>query len=112
MYEIEQDLDRTFLASSKELIFALNVNVYGYTYIAGFSIPSGVGIPRTALTTSLLDTFEDDDLRRSKWIGSTVISGTTYNYSHKYKISSGVGNNSEKEVVLRIGETYLIRKYR
>src|SRR5690606_32440618 len=70
------------------------------TYFLAFGPP-----PLVALHENLLGAMEDDDLRRTHWIGE-VTDGTNYwYYSSKYKQNPG----AEYSTVLRLAEQYLIR---
>ncbi len=56
----------------------------------------------------MLNAFEPGDLRKAKWLNSTVIGGQIYFYPFKYKIRSG-RPVTEYYMVLRLAEQYLIR---
>ena len=79
----------------------------GYAFI-----PGPGGIPQLQLSPFLLASFEAGDNRRTNWINSVTVSGSTYNYPFKYKIGKNVGGIppvTEHEMMLRLGEQYLIR---
>ena len=68
------------------------------------------------LSDNLLSSFEANDQRAMapNWINSVIFSGTTYSFSHKYKVNSSPGvtkpsDMKEYFMVLRLGEQYLIR---
>ncbi|MDR6782909.1 hypothetical protein ABIE26_000603 [Pedobacter africanus] len=116
MYDMENDLKKTFLTSSKEVILQLQQpgNVL-YTWDAYNFIPSSViTVPTYLLTDKLYQSFEPGDQRKVEWIRTNTITtaGITkpYHYPYKYKINSGTGTTkTESNVFLRLSEVYLIR---
>ncbi len=65
-----------------------------------------------ALSNQLVNAFEPNDQRFTNWIGSFTDPSGTYYYPYKYKISIPDGSNpppSEYQMMLRLGEQYLIR---
>lgn len=109
IYSLATDLNRVFLASSKEAIWQLmpvqpNYNTWeGNTFIPGTGL-----VPVYALQNALLASFEPGDQRKSAWIKSTSIGTLTYYFPYKYKIKTGT-TISEYSIVLRYSEQYLIR---
>jgi len=102
-----------FLAGSNESILQLWM-------INGFLSDATQFIPASATTTpvytvrdKLYQTFENADLRKSKWIGLNTVSGagqtTIYPFPAKYK--ARVANTAKPEfaMALRLAEQYLIR---
>jgi len=67
------------------------------------------------LNNSLLNSFEPGDNRKTTWIGSITVLGSTYYYPFKYKVSKNNPNFpssppvTEYSMILRLGEQYLIR---
>ena len=109
------DLNSVFLKNSQEAIWQLQPVAYGMNTIEGpaFILPStGVG-PNYPITlgSSLFNSFEPGDERLSNWVGSLIPDGTqeTYYYPYKYKINTYGAAVGEYEMVLRLGEQYLIR---
>lgn len=72
---------------------------------------SGSGMPVTNygayLSTNLLNSFDSADNRAISWVGNITVAGTTYYFPYKYKATSGTV--VEHEMILRLGEQYLIR---
>jgi starch-binding outer membrane protein, SusD/RagB family len=107
------EIANVFLKDSKESIFAINPQTAtghwltneNYYYYYGSEFES----PYYTLTSSLVDSFETGDVRKTAWIGSFVDSGTTYYYGAKYKDYEGASAPLEYSVVLRLSEQYLIR---
>lgn len=116
LYDMETDLKKTFLTSSKEVILQLQQpgNVL-YTWDAYNFVPSSaITVPTYLLTDKLYQSFETGDLRKAEWLRTNTIttSGVTrsYHYPYKYKINSGTGTTkTESNVFLRLSEQYLIR---
>jgi hypothetical protein len=62
-----------------------------------------------AVTPYLLDAFEPNDLRKTNWLKSNTVSGTTYFYPYKYKVRTAAPPYTEYYMVFRLAELYLIR---
>lgn len=109
----------TFLANSKETVFALAptgtagyVRDYGL-YNAGIvtsatqaSLSVNIG---SVMTTSLVNAFEPNDARFTNWVRTvttTTAPSTTFYLPNKYK---SITNGTEYNIVLRLAEQYLIR---
>jgi hypothetical protein len=116
------NLNTVFLKNSKEAIWQLQpVNGTFNTPDAQFFIYPTTGGPTTQnpvyLSNSLSNSFEPGDQRRvnGNWVNSMTVGTTTYIYPFKYKVylsNSGVTTASaltEYQMVLRLGEQYLIR---
>jgi hypothetical protein len=74
-----------------------------------FFIPVS-GVPVYSPTNEFFNSFESGDQRKTNWLKSTVVSGSTYYYPFKYKQRSPVtGVNMEYSMYLRLAELYLIR---
>ena len=106
-------LSEAFLASSTEAIWQLQPVVVGRNTPDAqiFIIPSSGPSSQwpVYLSSSLLNDFEQGDQRRLNWVDSVNIGGVTYYYSYKYKNDTLNSNVDEYEMVLRLGEQYLIR---
>ncbi|QHS55903.1 RagB/SusD family nutrient uptake outer membrane protein [Mucilaginibacter sp. 14171R-50] len=100
------NLNNVFLANNSEAILQL-WNTSGYSNLS--FVPAS-GKPSYQISLSLLNAFEPGDNRKSNWINSTIISGTTYFYPYKYKLRTiTTGTNAEYTMYMRLGEVYLIR---
>ncbi len=109
LYGINPNLAEVFTKTSTETIFQFYTNVQGYTYLGANTIVTGDFTPYTALSNFLISAFEAKDKRPQNWISSATVGGINYPFAYKYKMSTGTGNNTELEVVMRLAETYLIR---
>jgi hypothetical protein len=105
------DIAGVFLKNSPEAIWQLQPvrpmenTLDGLSFIL-MTIPGGVYAP--SLKTSLVNEFIVGDKRRSQWIGSITIAGTTYYYPYKYRASINT-SVTEHYTVLRLAEQLLIR---
>jgi hypothetical protein len=109
-YQLEADLTKIFLATSKEAIWQLmpvnpGHNSYEISYITS---GSNGGL---TLTDQLLNAFEGKDKRDSNWVKSwTNADGTITNYyPFKYKVASLNQPVTEYNMVFRLAEQFLIR---
>lgn len=110
-FMLESDLNKVFLMASRENIFGLYPVALNQNTGDGFALlPSTAATSRPpfSLTSYLLSAFESGDKRRTNWVTSRVINGQTIFYPYKYKLKTGTPL-SEINVVLRLGEQFLIR---
>jgi hypothetical protein len=109
---LEADINNVFLKSSSETIWqfkpegkSIKNTQEAQLLIIGFLPTSGY-----AISNSLLNAFEPNDLRRSKWIGSITNGSTTLHFAHKYKETINSTTASlEYAIIFRVSEQYLIR---
>lgn len=69
---------------------------------------SASALGQLALTENLIASFQQEDLRRSNFILSKTVNGTTYYFAQKYK-AVAIGTVTEYYKVFRLSEQYLIR---
>lgn len=107
------NLNSVFLKNSLEAIWQLQpVNVGWNTEDAKIFILPETGPSNTwpvYLSDNLISVFELGDLRRSNWIDSVRIGNSIYYYPFKYKSATQNAVVTEYQMVLRLGEQYLIR---
>ncbi|MGM0932685.1 MAG: RagB/SusD family nutrient uptake outer membrane protein [Bacteroidota bacterium] len=109
MYQLNEDLNQVFKNNSNSTIWQLHPGnatsntLQGQTFIFNSGPP-----PITALTDSLLVSFEENDLRAVHWVQSVGDSINNWQHPYKYKINSNTGSE-EFSIVLRLAEMYLIR---
>jgi hypothetical protein len=116
MYALDS-LNDVFLANSSEAIWQLQpVNdgrntEDGWVYIIPSTGPS-VNNP-VYLSQNLLSSFEPGDERMINWVNvfidSTVAPAVSYYYPFKYKSAMYGSPVTEYQMILRLGEQYLIR---
>jgi len=107
-------LNNTFLRNSTEAIWQLQpvtatvTNTQdAYQFILPATGPTSSW--PIYLSNSLLNSFEMGDLRKSNWVDSITIAGTTYYYPYKYKVNNPSAPVTEYLMLIRLGEQYLIR---
>ncbi|WP_448103443.1 RagB/SusD family nutrient uptake outer membrane protein [Pedobacter panaciterrae] len=110
------NLDEVFTANNKEAIWQLQGVKKGYNTqeaVAFIIIPgSGLNSTPVYLSQSLVNNFDQGDLRRNIWTNNISINGIDYFFAYKYKIGQSADLNApinEYSTVLRLGEQYLIR---
>lgn len=106
-------LDTTFLAISSEAIWQLQPTTSGQNTpdAQTFIIPStgpGSNWP-VYLSSQFMNSFEPGDQRRVDWTDSVIAGGITWYYPFKYKVNTLDAPVTEYEMVLRLGEQFLIR---
>ncbi len=115
-YTLLNNLDDVFLANSKEAIWqispagrgalSLTTNEARVFILTG---PPPNSQQPVALTTELLNAFDDEDLRLKHWIGEFNTENQEYHYPFKYKNNRSEAKIIEYSMVMRLAEQYLIR---
>lgn len=107
-------INGVFLKNSSETIWQLqtpstagNDTQDGARFILT-AAPSTGSNSYATVSNQLFNSFEAGDQRKSSWIGSITEGGATYYFPYKYKVTNGL-QNKEYEMMLRLGEQYLIR---
>jgi hypothetical protein len=107
-------LNGVFLMNSTEAIWQLQPtnNQHntedGWLYILPSTGPDPYSYP-VYLSNDLLNAFEPGDQRRLNWVDSVIISPDTFYYPYKYKSATVGAPLTEYQMILRLGEQYLIR---
>jgi starch-binding outer membrane protein, SusD/RagB family len=103
----------TFLKGSKETIWQVTPISPSYNTVEGNTfIPSNTTtIPVYQLASTLVNSFETGDQRRTAWVNSNTVGGVTYYYPAKYKIRTSAPGfaPAEYNVMLRMADIILIR---
>jgi hypothetical protein len=107
-------LDKVFLKNSFEAIWQLQpVDAFiTNTQDANLFILPSTGPNRdnlVSLNKNLINAFEFNDQRRINWINSVNVSGEAFYFPFKYKINIPNSEVLEYQMMLRLGEQYLIR---
>ena len=110
-------LNNTFLKASlgnNEAIWQLQPVALGQNTqdALAFIIPStGLSDPNNpvSINNDLLNSFEAGDQRKINWIDTVTSNGILYYFPYKYKVNTLNAPVTEYEMVLRLGEQYLIR---
>ncbi|UKJ06762.1 RagB/SusD family nutrient uptake outer membrane protein [Solitalea lacus] len=118
VYSLVTDPDKVFLGTSStftntEAIWQLPTvggnyqqTAEAYTF-AFYPIRFGV-IPTYYLTQTLINAFEPNDLRKTKWLKAFTLNGNTYYYPFKYKNLDAGTTPREDYMLFRLSEQYLI----
>ncbi|MCM4164073.1 MULTISPECIES: RagB/SusD family nutrient uptake outer membrane protein [unclassified Arenibacter] len=113
-FELLADLDKVFLANSREAIWQLlpvapQYNTWeGHYFILESDPAAAFAKSSYALNPNLIDDFDVTDARRTDWIGSYTTPDNEYFFPHKYKVKLGE-TLVEYAMVIRLAEIYLIR---
>ena len=111
-FPLEPNLDQVFLKDSGETIWQFKPgNDLRNTQEANQLVIQFIPGQRFALTSSLLDAFEEGDGRLERWTDELSDSdGTlTLSFAHKYKALFNETQSLEHSIVFRSAEQYLIR---
>lgn len=109
-YQLENDLTQVFLKKSKETIWQFQPSRAGkntdeaYTFIFSSGPP-----PLVSLDNTLVDSFNAEDLRKSKWIKAVTNQSKVWYHPFKYKLNNITAESLEYSIVFRLAEQYLIR---
>lgn len=105
-------LHDVFLDGSNEAIWQLPANQDGYNGVAdamNFVPYNSEIIPNYLMTKFLINAFEANDQRFSNWVGYKVQNSDTLYYPLKYKNRVATASPVEDQMIIRLGEMYLIR---
>lgn len=110
LYSLPDNLNNVFIAQSTEIIFAMYPVSTLYNTAEGriFGYSTTMARPAFILPASLLNGFENGDLRKTNWIRTVSASGSSYIIPYKYKVYES-DQVSEYDIVLRLAELYFIR---
>lgn len=104
-------LSNTFINTSSETILQFQT-FYGYsTFGSSFrssTSAANIAPPAYVLHPTFTKSFETGDNRKTSWVDSTTYNAVKYYRINKYKLSVATAGN-EYNIVLRLGEQYLIR---
>lgn len=107
LYQIEPDITKVFTKSGKEVLWQIkphnNASLQQATiFYFNNSLPNIY-----AISESLINTFQDNDLRKQNWIGRVDFGGVSYYRVEKYKNRNNT-NTNEYSIVFRLEEAYLL----
>jgi starch-binding outer membrane protein, SusD/RagB family len=108
-------LNDAFLKNSNEAIWQLqpvkaNQNTQdAFVFILPASGPTTSTSNPVYLSTQLVNSFENNDARKTAWVNSVTANGVTYYYPYKYKATLASGSVTEYLMMFRLAEQYLIR---
>lgn len=107
-YKLNDSLSDVFYKNSTEAVWQLAPVLNTYPNESDqfilYAVPNSI-----ALSKTLMNSFENNDLRVKKWIGTLNVSDTSYNFAYKYKNTYSNSVGVEYSMVFRLAELYLIR---
>lgn len=104
LYKLEADLDNVFKKNATSTIFQINqTTTLQPTPQATLYLFKSI-IASSSLTTMFFNGFDNNDLRKAKWINNISINGITYYQPFKYKNLQN--NTDEYGVFFRLEEAY------
>lgn len=108
MYSLGAILPTSFQLANNEIIWQVASDNSNSSEGANFLPSSSTVKPQYALTTYLLNIFENGDQRKVNWLNKNTIGGQDYYYPSKYK-NRAASPITEYDIVFRLAEQYLIR---
>jgi hypothetical protein len=106
-------LNEVFLKNSPESIWQLQPsNIVGFNTLDAkvFVLINGPDQNHPIyLSSSLIESFENEDLRKSSWLGISTVGNEQYYYPFKYKLYKNDDMDGEYLTIFRVAEQYLIR---
>lgn len=115
-YELLDDLNKVFLANSREAIWQISPigwgNSFKHTREGNLFIHNATAHTPAALSDNFMNMWgNSDDKRLQYWVGNVHQEGESIYYPYKYKIQydASSGEVTEYSMVLRLAEQYLIR---
>jgi hypothetical protein len=107
LYQLENDLSKTFLKDGKHILWQLKPKLPGNITKEALSYYFADAISANyTISPDLIRVFTANDKRRQNWILNVPINSETWYRVHKYK--NRVDNNTEYSIVFRLDEVYLL----
>ncbi|WP_228237695.1 RagB/SusD family nutrient uptake outer membrane protein [Allomuricauda sp. M10] len=108
-YALNTDMDRVFLKDSPETLWQLGPGLPGNNTKEAFTFVIVNGPPpNSALTQSLINSFEEGDARLEQWVGSVTDGSETWYFPYKYSEYVPTASTQECSIIFRLVEQYLI----
>ncbi len=110
VYVMESDLGDVFLTGSTSAILQIGARSSGSNTYEGTTFIFNSGPPpAVALRQDFVDSFEEGDQRKIKWIRKITNGANSWYHAYKYKKTASSSPQLEYQVLLRLSEQYLIR---
>lgn len=107
LYVFQEDINEVFHKSGKHILWQLKPENSGdATVEAGFYYFDNVAPNAYVLSTNLMETFSENDLRKQLWMAEVTFNDESWFRPYKYKNRSG--NSEEYSVIFRLEEVYFI----
>ncbi|MGB2525724.1 RagB/SusD family nutrient uptake outer membrane protein [Flagellimonas sp. SN16] len=108
-YSLNLDVDKVFLKESPETLWQLGPGLPGNNTKEAFTFVIVNGPPpNSALTPTLIGSFEEGDARFDHWIGSATDGLETWYFPFKYRQFVPTASTQECSIIFRLAEQYLI----
>jgi hypothetical protein len=110
LFTLDTDINNVFLKDSPSTIWQFKPRIQGDNTVEASIFILANGPPTsTALNPDLIMDMEDEDLRKTNWIGEVSDGSQSWYFPFKYKQQFNTGTSLEYSKVFRLEEQYLIR---
>ena len=107
---VMNDISTTFKKNNLGTIWQLSpANILFSTAEANTFIFKTGPPPRSAISPTLLMSFEPNDLRKSQWLKLVIKGDEMWYHPYKYRKTTADGNQDEQSILFRLEEQYLTR---
>lgn len=107
LYQIEEDLSKTFKKDAKSTIWQISPEQGSYiTPEASNYIFTAIAANTSVISEKLLKSFDSNDLRKQHWLNKIEINDQTFYGVYKYK--NKTDNTDENSIFFRIEQAYSI----
>lgn len=107
LYQIEEDLTKTFKKTSKSTIWQISPEQGSYiTPEASNYVFSAITANTSVISEKLLNSFTSNDLRKQHWLKKIELNGQIFYGVYKYK--NKTNNTDENSIFFRIEHVYAI----
>src|SRR5690606_10980520 len=103
------EVDKVFLKESAETLWQLGPGIPGSNTKEAFTFVIVNGPPpNSAMTQTLINSFEVGDARFEQWVGSATDGSETWYFPYKYRQYVPTASTQECSIIFRLVEQYLI----
>lgn len=107
LYELENDINKVFHKSGKHILWQQKPDKSGNPVAAAtFYYFNDVAPHAYALTQDLVETFDNDDLRKQLWMAEVTFNDNVWFRPNKYK--NRANNTNEYSIIFRLEEACFI----
>lgn len=111
LYSLETDVNKVYKKSARSTLWQMSPSVVGSVFTSTREAMNYIftSLPPTnaALSSTLLTSFEPQDLRLQHWTKEVTQGTQSYRHAYKYKYVSN--NTDEFSIVFRLEEAYFIK---
>ncbi|ASE62030.1 RagB/SusD family nutrient uptake outer membrane protein [Chryseobacterium indologenes] len=106
-YQFQSDITKVFKKGGLHILWQLKPKNNGDATKESISYYFSNSAPLSfALSSNLVNSFSQSDLRKQKWMTSVTFNGTTWYRADKYK--NRTNNTDEYSIIFRLEEVYLM----